>query len=541
MSEDAELAAAASLLSVGAGAASLCPTTSVSSVLKLLTGTRLKTRTGSKTASKKNTPRLIRKKRKVSPRVTELVQETDFCSDQGDTSADDFITTIPCRVADCLATFNSLADVDVHVRFGHNNCDTTTTYTNSTTTTPQIVTPASGANLVTAISNPSYFPGIPAAPSSPTEVHPVNCNECGKFYLGLQALASHQARRHRTTPTQAQPGHKCPLSGCGSPTFPNEMGLVSHLVGVHSFSGKPALPTSSVLSSSMLPGAPETTRPTTYYPTVGSLQHSTAGLVLNPTPPQFGLNALSLSDPSQNLPTSSLGLPANYHSGVMNFHNSQWGNPWSRELKSGQNRTSNPKAKVHIIWPHESFDSVLGQQTFAYNDLTGPALAAGSIASLFHTMEYRDKTDDSVKMFLEHLSFLMHVLSFSDNIQAVLEFHRSVLLLIEAGSLRWSRQFERTLESMRVHFLANLRSISLSTSSSNSRGNVTSNPTKSVEIVRKEEMERNVCFDYQTGSCSKPGDHEGRLHLCKFCWWKRDRKVAHQGNDCPEDPKKKKK
>ena len=148
-----------------------------------------------------------------------------------------------------------------------------------------------------------------------------------------------------------------------------------------------------------------------------------------------------------------MGNPPPYHPFDYSYG---YPSPWNRELKSGQDRSCAPKAKVHILWPHEAFDKVLGQKSFSYSELTGPALAAGAIATLFHTPEFLLHTHESIQVYLEHISVLFHALSYSNNLSAVLDYHRAVLQLVEAGSITWSRSHRATLEGLRVNFLAGL-------------------------------------------------------------------------------------
>ena len=205
-------------------------------------------------------------------------------------------------------------------------------------------------------------------------------------------------------------------------------------------------------------------------------------------------------------------------------------------MKSGQDRSCAPKAKVHIVWPYEAFDQVLGQKTFTFSELTGPALAAGSTAIFFHTPEFLLHTHESIQVYLEHLSVLFHALTYSNNLSAVLDYHRAVLQLIEAGSITWSRSHRATLEGFRINFLAGLRVQPPSHSSQSQKAG----DNKDAENKRRTEAEKETCKDYQDGKCDKQGDHDGKRHYCKYCWFKRLDKALHQAVDCPFSKTRKK-
>ena len=309
--------------------------------------------------------------------------------------------------------------------------------------------------------------------------------------------------------------------------------LVLHITAAHSFSAnsRQNINPSQYLGSQPLP------------PHVPG--HSVQGNSSSLASSMAGMSLGGFPVPSRNSfnPNSYPSFPPAFGFGhqVPNHHFDHgygYGHHWGKELKSGQDRSCAPKAKVHIVWPHEAFDQVLGQRSFSYSELTGPALAAGSIATLFHTPEFLLHTHESIQVYLEHLSVLFHALSFSNNLSAVLDYNRAVLQLVEAGAITWSRSHRATLEGLRINFLASLRVQPPNPTSSQP---LRPGDSKDSESKRRSEAERETCKDYQDGKCDKSGDHDGKKHYCKYCWFKRCDKALHQAVDCPFGPKIKKK
>ena len=57
---------------------------------------------------------------------------------------------------------------------------------------------------------------------------------------------------------------------------------------------------------------------------------------------------------------------------------------------------------------------------------------------------------------------------------------------------------------------------------------------KEEENKRKLESEKVVCADYRENKCNQSGDHDGKCHVCHFCWYVRDNPSAlHAPADCP--------
>jgi hypothetical protein len=235
-----------------------------------------------------------------------------------------------------------------------------------------------------------------------------------------------------------------------------------------------------------------------------------------------GLSNYSLTPPA---PLSSRGyhaMPGLYGSIVPPQHH---GYGYRKQLKSGQERSSVPRARHNIAWPHEAFDTVMGQRSFSYAELTAPALAAGCLAMLFPTPEFQ-QTPEPIQVYLEHLSVLFHSLAFSDNLQAVLDYHASVLRLVESGSLTWSRSHSGLLDSLRVNFLALLRSSKQTTGPAAPK-------TAKPKDTKRAEASKICCSDFGSGKCSKAADHDAVRHICWACFVYRGTEALHGSSVCP--------
>ena len=207
---------------------------------------------------------------------------------------------------------------------------------------------------------------------------------------------------------------------------------------------------------------------------------------------------------------------------------------WGSQYKSGQDRTPHHRARVHVNWPHECIDSILAKKTYTYKELTGSALAAGCVSSLFRTSEFY-QCPEAVQVYLQHVSFLFHCLTYSNNTQAILDFHSSILGQIEAGLLTWSRVHDQTFTLQRLNFRASLKDIPASGGRAAS-----DNSNQKDKEKRKVEAEKAVCKDYRNDKCTYSADHNGKRHVCYFCWYVRDNKeAAHPDNKCTEKGKRK--
>ena len=188
---------------------------------------------------------------------------------------------------------------------------------------------------------------------------------------------------------------------------------------------------------------------------------------------------------------------------------------------------------MHVLWPHECIDSILAKSTYAYKELSPSALAAGSLASLFRMNEFYT-CPESMQVFLEHLSFIFHCLSYSNNVKAILDFHASILGQIEAGLLTWSRAHEQTFTLQRLNFRSGLKDLpSFSAQSKPSQAKPTTDAAK-----RRAEAQKVCCHAFNKLNCLQPTDHDGLKHVCFYCWSVRSIIEAHPGDNCPRDKRK---
>ena len=339
-------------------------------------------------------------------------------------------------------------------------------------------------------------------PLSPVPVMPNRCDLCNQFFGSSSDLNVHIQRKH------SQPLKSCPISSCQA-KFSSDGDLVKHVIAAHQQSQSQAT----------------------------AQQHSNFNQAASSLPPAMANLSIS-SSIQQNL--TSLAAPPSLlnqssHFGYNPLQASH--GPLSQLGKSGQDRLANQRARVHVLWPHECIDAILAKRTYAYKDLTGSALAAGSISSLFYNNEFY-QCPESIQVYMEHLNFIFHCLSYSNNVQAILDFHASILSQIEAGILTWSRIHNQTFTLQRLNFRAGLKDI---VPSNPSISKASGGKVKSEEEARLQaESHKIICKDFSKGSCSQPSDHDGKRHICHYCYWKRSLKnEVHSPFVCPHDPKRK--
>ena len=401
---------------------------------------------------RKTRPRRAAAKRRcleISNTSEESVREQIRETDNRNLEQQQVPVTIPCR-AGCPLVFGTVQEADTHVRQAH------------------------GAPRVDQlILQPGSFQNVSnSSPISPSPIIPNRCNHCQQFFATKSDLDSHIHRKHN------QSALVCPFPGCH---FQNsdQPSLISHILDSHS------------QTNSQLPGS--------------NMQ------VQNPV--HDSSLPVSMSRLSLNQPLASLAAPPSLvqASGYTNPHAqfSHFGGNWSQAAKSGLDRTSNSRARVFVNWPHECIDEILAKRSFAYKELSGSALAAGSIASLFRSPEFY-QCPESIQVYMQHLSFIFHCLSYSNNIEAVLDFHASILSQVEAGLLTWSARHDQTFTLQRLNFWAGLRDIPVFTQSSSGSGLKTSNKVEDPEEAkRKKDANKNICKDFNSGSCPQPGDYDG--------------------------------
>ena len=352
-------------------------------------------------------------------------------------------------------------------------------------------------------------------PLSPLPVIVNQCEFCQQYFASPGDLKTHKDRKH------SQPALTCPIASCKFP-LANEMELIAHITTAHQAGSQ-----SSVAPQVNSSHASHVPPPVNLASAMGNLSLSSATRQLSSlaAPPSL------VSQPGQNYPNSLAG--GNFGS-------------WSQPVKSGQDRMSNQRARVHVLWPQECIDSILAKRTFAYKELSGSALAAGCIASLFQSNEFY-QCPESIQVYLQHLSFLFHCLSYSNNVPAILDFHASILSQIEAGVLTWSNSFEQTFTMQRLNFRASLKDIPVFTShasgnSNSSKSNFKAKNEDEAQAKRKDESRKAICPEFTKGTCTQQGNHDGKKHVCHYCWWKREMyNEAHYPFECPMDPNPKRK
>ena len=447
-------------------------------------------------------------KRKISkrPRVeTELSSTRDdqwLVVEDSNKFDDDtsYILNIPCRF-NCGLHFDSLVSADEHVKATH--AKPRLTQIQSQQPLARLPTPNPVLTQITSHSN-AFIPVPNNVPASPLPVIPHPCDLCGTCYGTNADLADHVRRRH---PAPVPSALLCPLVGCAV-SLSSEPELVAHIVSNHSVS------------------APNQTNPQNANLNVPSCSIVPA------------LAGLSLSNASDSSLLSSLAQPSALS---LSQHQGYASNPWgfSNQLKSGKDRMSNQKPKVNVLWPQECVDGILAKRTFAYSELSPSALAAGCIASLFRTTEFY-QCPESVQVYLQHVSYIFHCLSYSNNVKAVLDFHASILQQVEAGLITWSNVHDQTFTLQRLNFRAGLKDLSPSSGTYNSGTSNENNKKRDEQSKRKTEVDRVVCSDFKVGKCSQSGDHGGKRHVCHFCWWIRNMPNAtHSPLECPDDPRRK--
>ena len=452
---------------------------------------------------KKGVKRKVKKPRVEGPLNSS--REWSVVEDGIDPNAS-YMPNIPCRQG-CGLTFDTLRSADEHVKSIH-SAPRVDQIPSLLFGTPQLQprNVVASNNAQPSAQSAAQWTSS-SAPPSPTPFNPHPCTLCANIYANQSDLTNHMSRRHPPV-ASVRPAMSCPL-GC-SDSFNSEAEFVAHIVSIHN-------------SPSQAQGSLSAPHP---IPTSGNLPSFFSGLSLNQG---LGTNSTHLS---------SLAQPSLLTRGAQNsYQNSTWGSgPWAHQMKSGQDRLSHHHPRVNVHWPHECVDAILAKRSYAYNDLSGSALAAGCIASLFRTSEYY-QSPEAMEVYLQHISFLFHCLSYSNNVPAILEFHASILGQIEAGLLTWSKSHEQTFTLQRLNFRSGLKEIQTvytGATGTNDKKN------KEEENKRKAEAERTVCADYGEGKCTQSGDHGGKRHVCFFCWWKRNwPNTTHSSKECTYGPKKK--
>ena len=332
-------------------------------------------------------------------------------------------------------------------------------------------------------------------PASPLPVVPHPCDICGSFYGSEADLAEHTSHRH---PAPVSSTLICPLVGC-TISVGTESELVSHIVSSHSASSQPQ--------------------------PIPSNNSNVPSTILSPVFASMAINNV----PGASM-LSCLAQPPALTQAQPGFFKNPWG--WGNQMKSGQDRLCNQKPKAYVLWPDECIDCIFAKQTFAYKDLFPSALGVGCVYSLFRTPEFY-QCPKSVQVYLHHVSYIFHCMSYSNNTKAILNFHASILEQVEAGLITWSKLHDQTFTMQGLNFRAGLKYLSPATGSSNEN-----NKKRDEQNKWKSEVNRVVCPDFKVGKCSQVGDHNGKWHVCHYCWWLRNLPDAtYSPSECPSDPR----
>ena len=440
----------------------------------------------------KKTPitKKVRPKRRASKRFRRdrsLSEESRVVSENNESLSSERPLLIPCRAPGCQLSFKNISEADAHFRMVHSG--------------PRVDSLNPAISLASHSQSFNSQPEPNNAQLSPEPVSPNQCDVCHKFFASAVNVATHKSRKHTSVHL------KCPIPTCSTSVL-DQQSLISHILDCHQLANSQVTP---VVQTSLMPSL------------------------------TTGLNNLSIGQaPSQHLSSlaapPSLWQPQGYHQ-QSQIGQAYMGSSWNQATKSGQDRLSHQRPRVHVMWPHECVDSILAKRTYAYKELSGSALAAGSISSLFQMNEFY-QCPESIQVYLQHLSFVFHCLSYSNNVKAILDFHASILSQIEAGLLSWSRIHEQTFTMQRLNFRSGLKDIS--TGNVTSQKQPTQSKTEDAETQRKRaEASKKTCLDFNKLRCAKTGDHDGKQHLCYSCWYKRDLFQAHPSDDCPNNPYRK--
>ena len=455
-------------------------------------------RTGTKPKAKATT-KSTRKSRAKAKKDRKTPSSYDDDEEEVLSTDDTFTGPIPCRWPTCTETFDSLEEADIHVKFLHGD---------------------KARKIPAGQASPLLRPAAaPKLPTSPPPITIATCTTCGKGCGSPELLAAHIDRNHRP-PQTAATLTPCPLPNCGFPCQ-SMSELAAHVLASHSITGQRPSAFTPVES---LPSRPVT-----------SMSGSFGGVPGRRAPSQALPPSSSFALPPLLPGASYTPVPGHYGSISQSHDPHPYVYGGRRELKSGQERSSAPRARLNIAWPHEAFDSVLGQRTYTYDTLNAPALAAGCLAMLFPSPEFL-QTPEPIQVYLEHLSVLFHSLAFSGNLKAVLDYHASVLRLVEAGNLTWSRAQAGLLDGLRVNFLALLRS-SPGRASQGAAGQNTTAPLKVDKHAEgKKKASRIACGLFnaaEKSSCPQKADHDAVRHICWSCVAFRGIEAAHASSACP--------
>ena len=197
--------------------------------------------------------------------------------------------------------------------------------------------------------------------------------------------------------------------------------------------------------------------------------------------------------------------------------------------KSGKNNKITSLVKHQEDWPHTFLAVHFVTKEKEYEELTLAEFCAGYTAIL-------EKCSGSKLSYrLAHFKELMY-LSTKYQWRYVMNYHAAVLLEIERGHLSWGDNF---------HMLQNTTLAGGLLTSQQFRGGVNSSGNATKRPFNSSGGNEGIifCQDYQNGSCSHTGDHQGDYkgenralkHICAKCWLFNRKMAAHpkKSEVCP--------
>ena len=200
--------------------------------------------------------------------------------------------------------------------------------------------------------------------------------------------------------------------------------------------------------------------------------------------------------------------------------------------KSGKNNRITSLVQHQEDWPHTFLAVHFVTKEKEYEELTLAEFCAGYTAIL------ENCSGPKLVHRLSHFKELMY-LSTKYQWRYVLNYHAAVLLEIERGHCSWGDNFHMLQNTTLAGGLLTshqFRGGSGLSSSGSSKRPFNSNGGNNEGIL--------FCHDYQNGSCSHVGDHQGEYkgeknrqlkHICAICWLVNKKMAAHpkKSEVCP--------
>jgi len=194
----------------------------------------------------------------------------------------------------------------------------------------------------------------------------------------------------------------------------------------------------------------------------------------------------------------------------------------SNKLKSGKTARITTRVVNPQIWPHSELSLSYVSKDVGYDDLTIEEFVAGftTIMSLPQTTALEGRAR------LQHLTRLMY-LATQYEWSAVRDFHATVLLEIERGSLTWNDSFSH-IEQQALIGRVKVRPLSSTT------------PKTNLDVKMSGVL---FCRDFNKSKCQNHKDHYGVIkgvqkwvqHICAKCWTtnKKIERHSEYSTECP--------